>query len=397
MEVNFFDLKQQYQTLKDEVQGEIQEVLESGHFALGKKVDSFEKGFAAHVGRAHAVAVNSGTSALWLALLACGVKKGDGVLTTPNTFIATAEAISFVGATPFFVDVEQSCYNLDPLKLKEFVEKSCTFNQQRLVDSSTNQPITCIVPVHLYGHPCDIAPILEIARKYNLKVVEDCAQAHGAEYEFSNSSLSQFRGWVRVGRTGDVGCFSFYPTKNLGAYGEGGAIVTDDEGIANSVRMLRDHGQPSKNFHQLKGFNCRMSALQGAILGVKLRHLDDWNSRRRKIANLYNQLLSDTVITPREADHSRHVYHLYVVRTPSRDQLQKYLKSKGIHTAIHYPTPIHLQEAYRELGYGLGSFPVAEKHSEEVISLPIYPELREEEVEYVTEQIRSFFRNSGRK
>ncbi len=393
MEVHFFDLRQQYHSMKSEVRSALEEVLAGGRFTLGEKVDYFELNFAAYIGTKYAIAVNSGTSALWLALLAAGVREGDEVITTPNTFIATAEAISFAGAIPLFIDIDEETYNLDPYRLREFLDKNCEFHGNRLIHLSTNRPVTGVIPVHLYGHPCDMEPILQLAASYNLKVIEDCAQAHGAEYQFPNSSISQFQGWVRVGRIGDAGCFSFYPTKNLGAYGEGGAVVTDSTEVAERVRMLRDHGQMVKNRHQLKGFNCRMSAFQGAILGIKLKYLEEWNSQRRQRADMYNRLLSHTpLITPKQASYAKHVHHLYVVRSEKKDDLQNYLRSRGIQTAVHYPTPVHLQEAYRELGYAEGSFPGAEKHCRQVLSLPIYPELKEEEIVHVAQEIKAFFR-----
>lgn len=348
--IPFLDLKAQYETIKDEIGPAIQAVINQTAFAGGPFVEKFENEFAAYCQVKQAVAVNSGTSALWLSLLALGIGRGDEVITVPNTFIATAEAISLCGATPVFVDVDEASYNLNPALLEEAIT-----------------PLTkAIIPVHLLGQMADMDPIMQIARKHHLLVIEDACQAHGAEYKGR-----------RAGSIGDAGCFSFYPGKNLGAYGEGGAIVTNNAEFARTLRMLRDHGQSQKYYHSLIGMNARMDGMQGAILSVKLKHLDEWNTKRRTLAKLYSQQLAatDSVILPQEMDYAKHVYHIYALRVQNRDQLIQRLKEKEIYCAIHYPVPIHLQEAYRFMNFHAGQFPVAEQCAAEFVSLPMFGEL----------------------
>jgi dTDP-4-amino-4,6-dideoxygalactose transaminase len=347
--VPFLDLKAQYAALKPEIDDAVARVLASGHFILGPEVTAFESDFAAYCGAEHAIAVNSGTSALHAALLAAGIGLGDEVITTPFTFVATASAICSAGARPVFVDIDARSYTLDPT----------------LLDTALSARTRAIMPVHLYGQPCDMDPILEYARRHNLVVIEDAAQAHGARYKGRP-----------VGSLGDLGCFSFYPGKNLGACGEGGIVVTNDADRARITRMVRDWGQERKYEHVLTGFNYRMDALQGAILRVKLRHLDAWTTARRDHARRYAALVAEAGFqAPEELPYARHVYHVYAIRTPDRAVVQRALEEQGIQTGIHYPTPVHLQPAYAHLGYQPGAFPIAETAAREVLSLPLHPDL----------------------
>jgi dTDP-4-amino-4,6-dideoxygalactose transaminase len=376
--IPILDLKAQYQSIKSEIDAAIAGVLASGQFILGKEVARFEEEFATYCGAAHATAVNSGTSALHLALLAAGVGPGDEVITVPFTFAASVAAILYTGARPVFVDVDPDSYNIDVHRIEPAITPSTK----------------AILPVHLYGQPADLGPILGIARRRDLIVIEDAAQAHGAEYTGCSShggagdfACQQAEGRRRrVGAIGDIGCFSFYPGKNLGAYGEGGAIVTNNPAYARTVRLLRDWGSEKKYEHALRGYNYRLEALQGAILRVKLRHLDQWNEARRAHAAQYSQLLS-SVTLPREMPYARHVYHAYTIRTDSRSELRRHLDESGIQTAIHYPTPVHLQPAYANLGYGQGDFPVAEQAAREVLSLPVYPELTSGQIAAVAQAV----------
>ncbi len=359
--IPFGDLRLQYQAIKIELDEAIQSVLNNGWFILGKNVSAFEKEFASYCGAAFAVGVGNGTDALQLALVACGVGPGDEVITAPNSAAFTALAISAAGAIPTFVDIDPDTYNVDPRKLAEAI----------------GPRTKAIVPVHLYGQPADMDSILAIARKHNLFVVEDAAQAHGALYKGR-----------RVGTLGDAGCFSFYPSKNLGAFGDGGMLVTDNPQIADEVRMLRNGGQKTRYDHQLLGVNSRLDELQAAILRVKLTYLEKWNKRRQHIAALYTALLGDSEVElPMEMPHAEHVYHLYVIRCQDRTALQKHLSEQGVETAIHYPVPIHLQGAYRWLNLGPGSFPVAERYAEQVVSLPTYPELTDLKVRQIAAHI----------
>ncbi|CAN5866397.1 DegT/DnrJ/EryC1/StrS family aminotransferase [soil metagenome] len=362
--IPFVDLKIQYLSIKKEIDAAIAEVLESCHFVLGEKVEAFESDFADYCQARHAVGVNSGTSAIHLALLAAGVKPGDEVITVGYTFIAGVEAIRYTGARPVLVDI-------DP--------RSCTMDPARL-EAAITPRTKAIMPVHLYGTCADMDPILDIARRHDLIVIEDAAQAHGAEY------IGR-----RAGSLGTLACFSFYPGKNLGAYGEGGAVVTNDEEYAKAIRRLRDHGQSQKYHHDAVGYNYRMEGLQGAVLGVKLRHLDDWNAARRKHAANYRRSLADTGLRLlEEMPYTRSVYHVFPVFTPQRDNLAKHLIAGGVSTGIHYPIPVHLQLGYRDLGYKAGDFPHTEQASDEVLSLPMYAELSKEAVAQVTESIRRF-------
>ena len=356
--VPFLNLKAQYLAIKDEINEALARVLDSCSFVLGEEVRSFESEFAQYCSSRYGVAVNSGTSALHLALLASGVGPGDEVITVPFTFVATVAAILYTGARPVLVDVDPDFLTMDP----ERIEKAISPRTK------------AILPVHLYGQPADMDPIMEIAEKHGLIVIEDAAQAHGAEYKGQ-----------RVGGIGHMGCFSFYPGKNLGAYGEGGIVVTNDQEYARTISMLRDWGQESKYNHVLKGYNYRMEGFQGAVLRVKLRHLEKWTEARRQCAQLYAKHLEGAhVTTPPVRQESRHVYHVYAVRHPKRDDLQVKLTSKGIQTGIHYPVPVHLQPAYAELAHKKGDFPASEQAADQVLSLPMFPELSENQIKTVS-------------
>lgn len=364
MKVPFVDLKRQYSSIKPEIDAAIQDVLDNTAFIMGENVKNFESNFAKFCGVKHAIGVSSGTSALHLALLGAGIKPGDEVITVPNTFIATAEAISHVGAKPVFVDIDKETYTINVSKIKDKI----------------TEKTKAVIPVHLYGQMVEMDDLMELAQDNNLKIIEDSAQAHGAEYKCR-----------KAGTIANSGCFSFYPGKNLGAYGDAGMVTTNDDEIAENVKILRDHGRSDKYEHKIIGFNHRIDALQAAILNVKLRYLNGWTDARRKNAKLYNELLSNVdVVTPVEKEYSKHVYHLYVIRTRRRDELQKYLKTQGIATGIHYPIPLHLQPAYSHLNYKKGDFPVTEEYSGEIMSLPMFAELTEEEIEGVVDKIKKF-------
>jgi dTDP-4-amino-4,6-dideoxygalactose transaminase len=357
MRVPFVDLRQQHGAIGGELQQVFARVLERSSFILGPEVLQFEEAFASYLNVAHCVAVNSGTAALHLTLQSLGVGPGDEVITVPNTFIATAEAITAVGARPVFVDVDPVSYTMDPAA----------------VESSITSRTKAMLPVHLYGLAADLNPLLAIARRNNLALVEDACQAHGAIYDGR-----------KVGTLGIAGCFSFYPGKNLGCLGEGGAVVTNDPDIAEQVRMLRDHGSVRKYEHRVPGYNFRMEGLQGGFLSVKLKYLDAWNERRRLAARKFNERLSGSaLILPTEMPSARHVYHLYVVQAENRDSLRELLLAAGIETGLHYPIPLHLQKAYSHLGYQAGSFPVAEHMSRRILSLPMHPDLTDQQIEYV--------------
>jgi dTDP-4-amino-4,6-dideoxygalactose transaminase len=358
MKVPFVDLQIQFQNLRDEILPAVENVMRRSAFILGEEVAQFEKDFATYCGAKHCVGVASGCDALLWALKACNIGPGDEVITVANTFIATVLAISFSGAKPVLVDCLEDTYEIDP----EAVRRAITPRTK------------AIIPVHLYGQPADMDAVLAIAREHGLLVIEDAAQAHGAMYKGK-----------MCGTFGIVGCFSFYPGKNLGAYGDGGAIVTDDPQIAERVRMLRNYGQPKKYYHDVVGWNSRLDTIQAAILSIKLRHLTAWNEARRAHAEQYKSLLGDAPVRlPSEAPNVRHVYHLYVARVPSRDEVLAKLGERGISCGIHYPVPIHLQKAYAHLGYPRGSFPICEKVAGEILSLPMYPELSYEQIEHVS-------------
>ena len=383
MEVPFLDLKAQYKQIEHEVVPVVTEAMENGMFIGGPNVEGFEKEFAEFCNSKYCIGVNSGTDALRFALMATGVGPGDEVITVPNTFIATTEAISQVGATPVFVDINANTCNMDPIALQEFLEQKCAVDQStnQLIKQSTRSPVKAIIPVHLYGQMADMDPIMEEARKKGLLIIEDACQAHGAKYK--NEA---------AGSMGGAGCFSFYPGKNLGAYGEGGAVVTQDERIASEIRVIRDHGQNKKYYHTMEGYNGRLDAIQAAVLRVKLKRLAAWNKTRNDNAAYYNELLSDLpgVEFANVADYAESVYHLYVIMVDDRDALQEFLGDKGIATGLHYPLPLHLQKAYEHLGYKEGDFPVAERAARRLLSLPMYPELTRDQIKYVADSIKEF-------
>lgn len=392
--IPFLDLIAPHKELERELVSVLRRALKTGAFVGGPMVEDFEHDFAQFCGARYCVGVASGTDALRFALMAAGVQRGDGVITVPNTFIATTEAISQAGAQPQFVDIDEQTYNMDPMRLQEYLEFQCSFDQAagRAFSRKTGAPVTAVVPVHLYGQMADMDPILDLAEQYNLMVIEDACQAHGAEY-FSRKD----RTWKRAGSMGNAAAFSFYPGKNLGACGEAGAVTTNDIDLAQSVSMLRDHGQAQKYYHEMEGYNGRLDAIQAGILKLKLTHLPDWLNKRRKNAANYNELFKTEMfdlVLPHESCVSRSVHHLYVIRTQERDDLKSYLADAGIGTGIHYPVPLHLQNAYRQLGYHKGDFPVAEQIATEIISLPMYPGLQCEQQAEVVRSIGAYF--SGR-
>ena len=361
--VPFVDLKAQYHAIKTEIDAAIGHILENAQFVLGPEVAAFESEFAHYTGGAHAIGLNSGTSALHLAMLAAGIGPGDEAITIPFTFVATIAAIGYTGAKPVFVDIDPVTFTMDPSR----------------IEAAITPRTKAIVPVHLYGQPADLDPILEVARRHSLIVIEDAAQAHGAEYKGR-----------RVGSIGDLGCFSFYPGKNLGAYGEGGAIVTNNPEFVRTIRMLRDWGAEKKYLHVLKGYNYRLEGIQGAILRVKLRYLEAWTEARRAHAARYNQLLAGSGVgTPQAMAYARQVYHVYAVRSKHRESLQKALQGREVETGIHYPIPVHLLPAWSELGHRRGDFPHSEQAADEVLSLPMFPELTTAQIDTVAEAVRT--------
>lgn len=364
MQIPLIDLKAQYLNIKDEIDSAIQEILDNTSFILGKKVEDFEAKFANLCNVKRCIGVNNGTSALRLALLALGIKANDEIITTPFTFIATAEAISHTGAKPVFADIDEKTYCIDTERIEEKITKKTK----------------AIMPVHLFGQPADMDPIMEIAEKHGIKVIEDAAQAHNALYKNK-----------KAGSIGDASCFSFYPGKNLGAYGEAGAVCTNNEEVAKKLVLLRQHGELKRYYHDLIGDNCRMEAIQGAVLGVKIKYIDEWTEKRRKNAQIYNELLENLdIVLPYEAEYARHVYHIYAIRVKNRNKLRESLGKNGVSTGIHYPIPLHLQQAYSFMGLGEGSFTVSEKVAEEILSLPMYPELSKEQMEYIADNIQKF-------
>lgn len=369
MKIPSFDLKRQYENLKLEIDQVVQEIMRKGQFILGENVSLLESEISTYCGTKYAVGVASGTDALLLSLRACGVGPGDEVITTPFTFFATTEVISNLGARPVFVDIEPDTFNIDTEKIEKVITKNTK----------------AILPVHIFGQMCDMDKLTEIKERYNLSIIEDACQAIGAVYNGR-----------RAGSIGDAGCFSFFPTKNLGAFGDGGMVVTDSEKIKDRVLMLRNHGSKKKYYHEELGYNSRLDEIQAGILRVKLKYLDSYIKRRQEIANLYSMLLSDIpyVKVPVIKEGRSHTFHQYVIRAENRDKLQKYLSDHGIGSTVYYPLPLHLQEAYKSLGYKLGDFPEAERASREVLALPMWPELTDEEVREVTEVIRSFYGKS---
>jgi dTDP-4-amino-4,6-dideoxygalactose transaminase len=362
--IPFVDLKAQYHSIKPEIDAAVIDVFETTQFVLGSAVAGFEKAFAAYCKTEQAIGVNSGTSAIQLALLAAGVKAGDEIITTPFTFVATVSAIDYTNAKPVFVDIDPRTCTIDPAK----------------IEAAITPRTKAIVPVHLHGRPADMDPILDIAKRHKLLVIEDAAQAHGAEYKGR-----------RIGSLGDLGCFSFYPGKNLGAYGEGGAVTTNNPDFAKRLRMLRDWGSEKKYYHDIKGGNFRLEGVQGAVLGVKMKYIEGWTDARRAHAVRYGAALAGSGFNPPEVPADlRHVFHVYAVRHAQRDALQKHLTDRGIGTGIHYPVPVHLQKCFAELGYKPGDFPHSERASAETLSLPMFPELTAAQVDEVVGALRDF-------
>jgi dTDP-4-amino-4,6-dideoxygalactose transaminase len=388
--IPFLDLVTPHVELEAEFTAVFQQVLRTAMFIGGPAVEQFEREFAAFCGARFCVGVGSGTDALRFALTAAGIREGDAVITVPNSFIATTEAISQVGATPEFVDIDERTYNLSPAKLRKYLETQCDLDTRTglRISRRSGRLVSAVVPVHLYGQMCDMDAIEEIAEEHNLTVVEDACQAHGAQYFSRKDNM-----WKTAGSIGAAAAFSFYPGKNLGACGEAGAVTTSDEGIARMIRMIRDHGQAKKYYHDMEGYNGRLDALQAGLLRVKLSRLGQWNDQRRECAALYGQLLSpfsESLTLPVEPSWSRAVYHLYVIRHEKREAIQAHLGAKGVGTAIHYPIPLHLQKAYRGLGYREGDFPVTESVAPQILSLPMYAQLQPKQQERVAEAIAEF-------
>jgi dTDP-4-amino-4,6-dideoxygalactose transaminase len=386
--IPFLDLVTPHIELEQELTGVFRRALVTAGFIGGPMVEDFESAFATFCGVSHSIAVSSGTDALRFAIMACGVGPGDVVVTVPHTFIATTEAISQAGAIPEFVDIDENTYNMSVEMLRQYLEEQCTRNESgKLVSMRSGRPVTAVVPVHLYGQMADMDPILRLAGKYGLTVIEDACQAHGAEY-FSK----KLNRWMKAGSMGRASAFSFYPGKNLGACGEAGAVTTNDATLADKVRILRDHGQVKKYYHDMEGYNGRLDAIQAGLLSVKLKHLADWNALRRVRAIEYNRLLADNadVICPYEPSWSRAVYHLYVIRVADRDGLIAHLKEAGIGTGIHYPVPLHLQKAYEHLNLTCKDFPVASRAAKEIVSLPMFPQLTAKQQALVMNEIQAF-------
>jgi len=389
--ISFLDLATPHIELEQELTEIFKRALHTASFIGGPMVEQFEHAFAEFCGTKYCVGVGSGTDALRFALMAAGVKSGDAVITVPHTFIATVEAISQAGAEPRFVDIDERTYNIDPAKVRQYLENQCTFDSRLgvVIDNKSGKPVTAIVPVHLYGQMADMDPLVEVAEQYKLIVIEDACQAHGAQY-FSKKGNR----WRAAGSIGKAAAFSFYPGKNLGACGEAGAVTTNDEALAQKARMLRDHGQTQKYYHAVEGYNGRLDAIQAGILHVKLKHLPEWTKMRRTAASRYRELFcaigGNKATVPCEPEWTRCVYHLFVVRVENRGELIKHLASSGIGTGIHYPIPLHLQSAYTALGYKRGDFPIAEMVAAQVLSLPMYPQLQEEQQRRVVRELTRF-------
>jgi len=364
IKIPLVDLKANYISIKDEIDSAILDVISKSSFIMGPHVKAFDENFAKYIGTKYCSGVASGTVALHLALHSLGIKNPDEVITVPNTFMATVEAITMCGAKPVFVDINPDNFNINP----------------KLIEAVISEKTKAIVCVHLYGHPCDMEPIMKICKEHNLFLIEDAAQAHGAEYKHR-----------KMGTFGDLACFSMYPAKVLGAYGDAGAIITNDDNLGLLIEKLRDHGRISKYEHIVEGFNYRMDALQAAILNVKLKHIDKWIDSRSKNAQVYNQLLEGIVKIPKEASYAKHCYYMYVIRCENRDDLKKFLEKNGIQTGIHYPIPLHLQPALKHLGFKKGDFPETESAAEEILSIPMYPELTNQQINYIVEKIKEFY------
>ena len=387
--IPFLDLVTPHAELEQELTAVFKQALLTAGFIGGPMVENFEKSFAAFCTTEYAVGVSSGTDALRFALMAAGIRPGDVIVTVPNTFIATTEAISQAGALPEFVDIDERTYNMDSDKLREYLEQACARDAAgKLISRRSGRPLTAVVPVHLYGQMADMDPILELADHYGLIVIEDACQAHGAQYYSRKHNR-----WFTAGSMGRAAAFSFYPGKNLGACGEAGAVTTNDEAIAAKIRMIRDHGQAKKYHHDVEGYNGRLDAIQAGILSVKLKHLLEWNAKRRERAEEYKRVFAASecgVDSPFEPSWSRAVYHLYVVRTADREGLMAYLKDTGIGTGIHYPIPLHLQKAYESLGYKTGDFPVTERVARGIVSLPMFPTLTVEQQQRIVSAVMKF-------
>lgn len=387
--IPFLDLVTLHEELEPELVPVFLKTLRTAGFVGGPMVEEFEREFAKFCDAPHCVGLASGTDAVRFALMAGGIQQGDIVLTVPHTFIATTEAITQAGARADFVDIDERTYCMDPAKLKEYFEKNCVIDREtgRPYHRGLRGPVTAVVPVHLYGQTANMDPILELARRYRLLVIEDACQAHGAEY-FSQRDNR----WKKAGTMGHAAAYSFYPGKNLGACGEAGAVTTNDEEMARKMRMIRDHGQSKKYYHNIEGYNGRLDSLQAGILTVKLRHLAEWNRKRQAAARRYDEMFSSVegVTIPHQPEWARSVYHLYVIRVQDREGLQKHLAEAKIDTGIHYPVPLHLQQAYQNLGYKQGDFPVTEKVASEILSLPMYPQLQDDQQRRVVQKISDF-------
>ena len=386
--IPFLDLATPHLEMEEELVELFRDCIRKAHFIGGTMLEEFERDFAQFCETKYCVGVANGTDGVRFALMASGVKAGDLVITVPNTFIATTEAISQAGGQPVFVDIDESTYNLDSAKLQRFLAEECRRDASgKLMHLGSNRPVTAIVPVHLYGQMAAMDRILELAAAHGLVVVEDSCQAHGAKYYSANDKQ-----WHRAGSMGRAAAFSFYPGKNLGACGEAGAVTTNDEAVAKQIRMLRDHGQSRKYYHDVEGYNGRLDTIQAGILHAKLKKLEGWNEKRRGLAKEYARLFEDAteMILPHEPSWSKAVYHLYVVRVEGREKLQADLNAAGIGTAIHYPIPLHLQKAYQRLGYKAGDFPVAERVAPEIVSLPMFPQLSFEQARQVAEKVMQF-------
>ncbi len=395
MKVPFLDLKRQYHTIRDEVLQSIHRTVESQHFILGHEVEKLEEEISQYCGSPNAVGVASGSDAILLSVMALDLKPGDGVVTTPFTFFATAGSISRLGCIPFFVDIDPKTFNMDPRKLSEFIETRCESGKKdQLLTRHMDVPIRGVLPVHLFGQCADMDPILELCGNYKLRIIEDAAQAIGSLYKPAPDSPAR-----SAGTMGDTGCFSFYPSKNLGAFGDGGMVICRDSSLAEKIQILRVHGSRPKYYHRVIGLNSRLDALQAAVLRVKLKHLDQWSEARRRNASQYDQLFQDIdcqrlgISLPFTQYENRHIFNQYVVRVPRRDELREFLQQNGIGTDIYYPLPLHLQACFRHLGYKEGDFPKSEEASRSVVALPVFPELTTDEQHYVVEKIVAFYRS----
>ena len=386
MKVPFVDLRAMHEEVRPEIEAAFKDVFDRSAFVGGSVVDTFEKNFASYCGAKQSIACASGTDAVKLALMAAGVRAGDAVITASHTFIATVEAVTLIGAHPIFIEIEADTYHLSASALEAFMLEKCRLGSDgHWVDGGSGLPVTAVLPVHLYGMMADMKPILDLAKKYNLVVVEDACQAHGATYTVDGKKM-------KAGRLGDAGAFSFYPGKNLGAMGEGGAVTTQNESAAARMKLWRDHGSSQKYVHiSPDGWNGRLDALQCAILDVKLKKLDEWNDRRRQVAKWYQERLAgnEKIVIPTVPAGREHNYHLYVVRLPDRDKAMKELGAREIGCGLHYPIPLHIQAAYRDLGYCKGDFPVTEAVADSILSLPMFPHITEDMVDYVCKELRS--------